>query len=238
MNNKNLSVVIPCFNEEKRVVSTLYEISDYFTAKGIQFEILIVDDGSTDSTVDTVSKLSNKMNNIRIYRNQSNMGKGYSVGLGVFKSSGNYILFTDADMSTPIDEFEKFILHINHGEKIMIGSRKMNGANIVTRQPFLREFLGKVFTKLSNLILGTNYSDFTCGFKCFETDIAKKIFSKRKINRWGFDSEILFLAKKLKYKVIEIPITWRNDLATKVDLKKDILNSFVELIKIRIIHRA
>ncbi len=235
---KGISIVIPCYNEEKRITSTLEKVYSYFARRDFPFEIIIVDDGSTDASLDVINRVSCRIKNIRLYRNTHNMGKGYAVGLGVSRSNHRYILFTDADMSTPIEEFDKFIMYINDSARIMIGSRKMPGAKVVVRQPLLRELMGKAFTKLSNFILKTNYSDFTCGFKCFEAGTAKKIFSLRKIDRWGFDSEILFLAKQNGYKVIEIPITWYNDSATKVDFKKDILNSFVELIKIRMIHRG
>ena len=235
--NKSISVVIPCFNEEKRLFETLHRIDNYFTNKGVDFEVIVVDDGSIDSTVKSIKAISNEIKNLSLYVNPHNMGKGYSIGLGISKSKYEYILFTDADMSTPIEEFDKFLARINDGKKIIIGSRKMAGANVIVKQPVIREFMGKAFTRLSNLILGTNFSDFTCGFKCFETSVAKEIFSKSRINRWSFDSEILYLTKKLNYDVVEVPVTWHDDRATKVNLKKDILGSFTELIKIRMIHK-
>lgn len=174
--DKSISIIVPCFNEERCIELTLDRINNYFVEKGIQFEIITIDDGSTDTTLKLTKTLSERIGNIHIYKNPFNMGKGYSVGVGVHKSNCEYILFTDADLSTPIEEFDKFIMHVNKDEKIMIGSRKMPGANVVMRQPLVREFLGKSFTRLSNLILGTNHSDITCGFKCFEAEVAKRFF--------------------------------------------------------------
>ena len=153
---------------------------------------------------------------------------------GVLKAHGDYILFADADLSTPLAEFDKFVPHILGAREVIIGSRKMAGANITMHQPYWREFCGKVFTALSSYILGVGVSDFTCGFKCFSRKAAMSIFSKALIDDWSFDAEILFLARKTGYKIVEIPVRWKNDRASKVRILRDIISSLKGLLRIHI----
>lgn len=160
------------------------------------------------------------------------MGKGAAIRSGMLNSEGEWAIFMDADYSVPIEEFEKFERYMN-GYQVIIGSRKTEGSNVEIRQHPVREFMGKVFTWLSNFILSTNYTDFTCGFKCFRGDVINKIFGRQIINRWSYDSEILYLVKKFNLKYIEVPVRWRNDPNTKVRLLKDTVDSFLDLIRIR-----
>lgn len=234
-----LSVVIPVYNEQNCIYGTLKTISSYLQTKQFHSEIIIVDDGSTDNTVLEVKRFIQESGvEIRILRNEKNCGKGKAVNVGVREATGEYILLTDADLSTPIEQFNTFLEKIyQQKEKIIIGSRRISGAHIEVHQPYLREFLGRGFTILSNLILSTNYSDFTCGFKCFKREVAKLIFSKQTIWRWGYDAEILYLARRMGISVREVPVLWRNNPNTKVKLLYDTIFSFLELLKIKLVHK-
>ena len=163
-----------------------------------------------------------------------NQGKGFALKKGVEKTTKKYILITDIDFSTPMEELKKFYPLIKNQADIVIGSRKAKGAQIVERQKVLREWLGARFTDLSNLWLKLNISDFTCGFKLFKADVGKKLFKLSKIKRWGYDTEIIYLAKKLNYKITEVPVEWENDERTKVSLIKDIFRSLLDLLLIKI----
>ena len=229
-----LSIVIPAYNEENDIENTIIRASDYFLKQALDYEIIVVDDGSKDRTVEKVRNLLGKYTNLRLLKNSSNRGKGSAVRLGMLQGAGDYLLFMDADLSTPLIEFIKFIPEIQAGADIIIGTRKKKGANITMRQPILREYMGKVFTWVSNILLGCAVSDYTCGFKIFSRQAAKNIFSRQRIEGWGFDSEIIFLAGKNKYNIKEIPVSWHNDAGTKVRLVRDSINSFIELIRIRI----
>ena len=219
----NLSVIIPVYNEAKRLPHALT-----ICGKNPGWEIIFVNDGSTDATAALIKKAGFKL--ISYPKNQ---GKGYALKQGVKLATGRMILITDVDFSTPLAELNKFF---PVGADIVIGSRKTKGAQITKHQSPWREFLGRQFTNLTNLWLGTNVSDVTCGFKLFKTPVAKKLFALSKIKRWGYDAEILYLAKKLKFKIAEVPVVWHNDARTKVALLPDIFRSLVDLILIRLIH--
>ncbi|MFN3551296.1 MAG: dolichyl-phosphate beta-glucosyltransferase [Endomicrobiia bacterium] len=234
-----ISIVIPVYNEESCIEKTLIKTREFLISKDIEYEIIVADDGSTDKTRQIVEKFVNdvKDNNIKFVTENKHLGKGYAVNLGMKNASAEYILFMDADLSTDIVELEKFLLYMRQGIDVIIGSRRIPGSKIVVHQPFYREFMGQVFTWIANLILGTNFSDFTCGFKCFSSYAKNEIFRRQKITNWSFDAEILFLAKKLGFKIKEVPVIWKNDPSTKVNLFRDTLSSFRGLIKIRKIHR-
>ncbi len=229
-----ISVIIPAFNEAKRILPTTEKIEKFFSKKGMDWQLILVDDGSTDGTSRVVEEGVKHKNNIKIIRHPTNMGKGAAVKSGMLSAEGDYVLFMDADSSTEINEFEKFVPFIEKGIDVIVGSRKVKGAQIKRKQSFLREFFGKGFTLLSNLMLGTDYSDFTCGFKCFKKGIAQKIARLQTINNWSFDSEILFLVRKLNLDYVEIPIKWTNDPASNVRILRDIITSFFGLIEINI----
>jgi|SRR3989344_5286914 len=237
MKNQLLSIIIPLFNEESRVEKAVSELEKYLSIQDFSTQVIFVDDGSTDKTVRKIKELKPKFD-FEIISYRPNKGKGHAIKQGVAEAKGSYLLFCDVDMSTPLNEFNKFLPLVKKKIPVVIGTRKAAGAKIIKRQPFLRQKMGEVFTMLSNILLRSSVSDFTCGFKCFSRGAAEKIFSFSTINRWSYDSEILFLANKLGFKIIEVPVVWKNDSRTKVNLFKDIIESFTDLLKIRLNDRA
>lgn len=228
-----LSIVIPAFNEALRIPPTLRTIAAHLNKSGKDYEILVVDDGSTDGTGNAITALEPEIPPLRLLSYGPNRGKGFAVRFGILEARGKYILMSDADLSTPIEELDRFLPYLLGGTSIVIGTRKHSEAQILQRQPIWRESMGKVFTHFSNLVLGLHRSDFTCGFKAFEQSAAKRIFSKQRIQRWAFDSEILFLADRENYKVVEVPVRWMNSPETKVHVVKDTIITFFSLWKIR-----
>lgn len=236
MNNSNypskLSVVIPLFNEEKRF-SNSFKICANLHKRFPGWELIFVNDGSNDQTQNLVKEKIGSFKNMILISYSQNQGKGYALKKGILKASKPLVLFTDIDFSTPINQLELFYPFIQKGADIVIGTRKVKGAQITQHQPKLREYLGRSFTNLTNLILNLQISDYTCGFKLFKKDVAQKLFHLQKIKRWSFDAEILYLASRNNYKIFEVPVVWQNDASTKVNLVRDITNSFVDLLKIK-----
>lgn len=228
---KFLSIIIPVFNEEKRV-RNLTQVITYLKKQKYNSELIIVNDGSTDRTTQ-ILKLLKKKFKFKIISYFPNKGKGFAIKTGMLSAKGKYRLFLDIDLSTPITELKNLLPHLKK-YNIVVGSRKMKGANVTARQPFVREFLGKIFTLMSQKVLTMKISDFTCGFKCFSEKATKEIFTRQTIRGWGFDSEILFIGKLHKNSIKEIPIQWKNNPGTKVKFPVDIINSLSELAKIRI----
>lgn len=230
-----ITIVIPAYNEERSIEVILKSIMDYMAQKkDVAYDIIVVDDGSSDNTVKLIEDMRNKYAQISLIQLGSNFGKGKAVREGMLKGEGAYLLFMDADSSTSIKELEKFFPLINKNKDVIIGTRKVCGAQILKHQSFYREFFGKGFTWLSNFITKANVSDFTCGFKCFSQKSARQIFSRSVIDDWAFDAEILYLAKKMNFEIIEVPIVWKNDKSSKVRLFRDILNSLKGLFRIHI----
>lgn len=234
-----LSLIIPVYNEEKRVKKGLATALNYLKKQAYPWELIIIDDGSTDRTIGVLSATNYELltTNYRVHilRTHRNFGKGHAIRLGVEAAEGDYIIFSDIDFSVPIESTEKFIAALKNN-KVAIGSRRLRNSKVTKKQNKIRESLGQGFTQISNLILGLDHSDFTCGFKGFKKAAAKNLFRRQRINGWAFDSEILFLTKKLKYKVSEIPVSWKNDPFTKVNLAHDIFLSFISLLLIKIRH--
>ena len=228
-----LSIIIPAYNEAARLEETVYRIFGYCQSMGQPFEMIVVDDGSSDDTPRLVQSMQSGIKNLILISCASNRGKGYAVRLGIREAQGKYILFTDADLSTPIEELDGFLSCLENGFPMVIATRKHPAAKILQQQPVWRESMGKVFTEISNLILGLRVSDFTCGFKAFQRDVAKKLFRMQRIDRWAFDSELLFLARYCGYRVAELPVSWSNSADTKVRIFRDTITSFLALWKIR-----
>jgi glycosyltransferase involved in cell wall biosynthesis len=231
-NNIYLSLVIPLYNESERIGQAVGSLSRFLLKQDFTHEVIFVDDGSRDDTIIKLISLKPKFNYLTLgYK--INRGKGYALKQGMKKARGSYVIFLDVDMSTPIEELRKFRPWMDGEYHIIIGTRKAHGARLVKRQPILRQKMGEIFTALSNLAIGGGVTDFTCGFKCFSQEAARKIWNAETINRWGFDTEIIFLARKFGYSVTELPVVWSNDERTRVNLLKDSLRSLSDLFKIR-----
>ena len=225
------SIIIPAYNEEKRISKTVARILEFFEKKKVDFEIIVVNDGSKDKTSEAVKIFRNKK--IRLLEFSPNHGKGFAVKQGMLNAKGDIILFSDADLSTPIEEFDKLINYIKDFD-VIIGSRSIKGANVVKHQPFYRELMGKIFNKIVRLFTIRGIIDTQCGFKIFNQKAAKDVFSRTRITGFGFDVEALFLAKISGYKIKEVPVTWINDEQTKISPVKDSLKMFIEVLKVRI----
>lgn len=235
-----LSIIIPIYNEEDRLPKTFEALLELVLPRGIKLDkIIFVNDGSKDNSVLKIKKASIRLERllrtkIEIISDACNHGKGFAVRSGMMRSNSDYTLFSDADMSTPFDELQKFRFWMKAGYDVIIGTRKNGQSTILRNQPIYRQILGKVFTFLSNIILGTWISDFTCGFKLFSKNAKDKIFASQTVIGWGFDAEILYIASKLPLKFQEIPVVWSNDSRSKVMIFKDAPKTLYDLFKIRI----
>ncbi|MBI2057425.1 MAG: glycosyltransferase family 2 protein [Candidatus Yanofskybacteria bacterium] len=213
-----LSVIIPAYNEEKRITRTLLAVDEYLKKQPYQYEILVVNDGSKDKTSEVVNDLSLQITNLKFIDNKENHGKGFVVRQGMLDASGDVRLFMDADNSTAIDEVAKFLPYFSQGYDIVIGSRQAVGSLVVVKQSWFREFLGKMFRLLVHVVVPLGVEDSQAGFKAFSKKAAETIFTKQIIFRWAFDVEILAIAKKFGLKTKEVPIVWSNDLESHVKL--------------------
>jgi len=230
----HLSVIVPAYNEEKRLPQTLREINDYLKKQNYESEIIIVSDGSKDRTVGVAKNLMSEIKNLRVIEFKENRGKGFGVKEGMLGALGDFRLFTDADNSTPVNQIEKIWPEFEKGFDIVIGSRDLKGAILDPPQPLFRRFTGEVFKYLRKIIVGLwDIEDSQCGFKCFKKKAAENIFPKCKISRFAFDPEILLIGKKLGYKIKEVPIYWKNDLTSKVKLKS-MVKMALDLFKIKL----
>ncbi len=226
-----ISVVIPAYNEEGKLPSAIKKIREYLSKKGHDYEIIVVDDGSSDKTSSCVQGIDTP--NVVLLKNEKNMGKGYSVRRGVLSAKGDLIMFTDADLSTPIEELDRFLEEIKEND-IVIGSRSLPESNIEVPQGIIRNRLGKIFGLLVNRFVIKGIGDSQCGFKLFRRDTAYKIFPFARMNGFAFDVEILLIAKKLGKKIKILPITWRNSASSRLHPIIDSTKMFIELIKIKI----
>jgi dolichyl-phosphate beta-glucosyltransferase len=231
-----LSIIIPAYNEESRLPRTLTRIRDYFASKNIpseQLEILVVDDGSRDGTAQVAEKWANEMPSVRLISNGDNRGKGFSVRHGMLEACGRIALFTDADLSSPIEECEKLLAAIDAGNEVAIGSRALDRSLITTHQSHLRELAGMIFNTFVQLFMGLSFRDTQCGFKAFVREPSRIVFEQQRIERFGFDPEILFLAKRHGLRTVEVAVRWAHDPATKVHMLRDSLMMFSDLLIIR-----
>jgi glycosyltransferase involved in cell wall biosynthesis len=232
----DLSIVIPAYNEERRLARTLGRIRDFFADEwkhGGEVEILVVDDGSTDGTADVARKWMRTMPCLRLLSNEGNRGKGYSVRHGMLAARGRVALFTDADLSAPIEELEKLFAAIGEGNDVAIGSRAIDRTLIKVHQSRFREVAGMIFNAFVKLVTGLSFQDTQCGFKAFRRERSRIIFEQQRVERFGFDPEILFLARRHGLRSVEVPVRWAHDEATRVRVLRDSLQMFAELLYIR-----
>jgi glycosyltransferase involved in cell wall biosynthesis len=236
MNSPELSIVVPAYNEEARLPRSLALLRDYLASRGVggeQAEIIVVDDGSTDSTAQIVQEWSRQLPSVRLVSNGQNRGKGYSVRHGMLEARGSVALFTDADLSAPIEEADKLFTALKAGNDVAIGSRALDRSLISTHQSRLREFAGIIFNGFVRLSTGLPFHDTQCGFKAFLREPSRIVFEQQRVERFGFDPEILFLAKRHGLPTVEIPVRWAHDPATKVHVLRDSLLMFRDLFVIR-----
>jgi len=231
----HLSIIIPAYNEEKRLSKTLEALDRYLSNQSYDYEILVVDNGSTDKTAPIVRNLANQVKGLKLIEGSPTRGKGFAVKKGILASQGDFRIFIDADNSTSIDQIEKMWPEFKNGYGLVIGSRDVKGAVLDPPQPWLRNIiLGKGFKLYRKLIIGLwEIQDTQCGFKCFTKKAAEEIFPKCQIDHFAFDPEVLVVGKSLGYKIKEIPVYWKNDPESKVNFKS-IISMALDLIKIKL----
>lgn len=227
-----LSIIIPAYNEELRLSSTLEQIALYVRASGRETEILVVDDGSNDRTAAVAEAFRQKFPALRVLSNGVNRGKGYSVRRGMQEARGRLVLFTDADLSAPIEEAGKLLAALETHD-VAIGSRALDRRLIFERQSRFREFAGIIFNTLVRLCLRLPFVDTQCGFKAFRREPCRIIFAQQRIERFGFDPELLYLARHHGLRAVEIPVRWGHSPATKVSLLRDSVQMFLDVFIIR-----
>lgn len=230
-----LSVVIPAYNEEKRLPTTLEKVCQFLNESSYQgIEVIVVDDGSSDNTAGVVNEMAKECEFVKLIKLPGNRGKGYAVNQGVLEAKGDYVLFMDADNSTPITELDKLLTVMNKGKwSLVIASRYLQESNVRVEQPWYRVLMGRLGNLLINMFLLRGIKDTQCGFKLFRNDIAKAIFKRQTIWRFAFDMEILFIARKLGYSFKEVPVSWVNVEGSRLRPIKDGLRTFRDLLKIR-----
>lgn len=227
------SIILPAYNEAERLGPSLEKALAFVRERNWQVEILVVDDGSSDETAAIVRGFMQQAPEIRLIENPGNRGKGYSVRNGMLHARGEILLFSDADFSSPIHEADKLVQAIHEGADVAFGSRWLLAQTQTKRQSLLRQFVGRVYNRLMRITLGLPYRDTQCGFKAFTRRAAGVVFTRQQIERWGFDPEILFIARRFGLKMVEVPVEWANDDRSKVNPFSDGIKMFLELLTIR-----
>ncbi|MGA8765133.1 MAG: dolichyl-phosphate beta-glucosyltransferase [Candidatus Sulfotelmatobacter sp.] len=227
------SIVIPAYNEGARLRATLEKVLAYMRQQKWDTEVIVVNDGSRDNTAEIVQEIARTNPALRLVENPGNRGKGYSVRNGMLNANGQVVLFSDADLSSPIEEMPKLLDALQAGADIAIGSRWLRTELQTQRQPFHRQFFGRIFNLLLRATLGLQFADTQCGFKAFTRQAARTIFPLQRIERWGFDPEILFLARKFGFKVKEVPVLWGHSGGTRIHPLKDGSRMFLDMLRIR-----
>ncbi len=233
MKSFTYSIVIPAYNESARIGATLKRVLAYVDSRSWNAEVIVVNDGSRDDTAAVVRSFAERDSRLRLVENPGNRGKGYSVRNGMMNASGELLFFTDADMSSPIEEAPKLLEAIAAGADVAVGSRWLRSETQTQRQPLYRQLFGRIFNAALRIVLGLSYADTQCGFKIFTRRAAHIIFPLQRIDRWGFDPELLFLAKRFGFKVSEIPIAWAHSEGSRIRYFRDGMHMFWEMLKIR-----
>lgn len=230
-----LSVVVPAFNEEKRLPQSLDLVLDFLKKQPYDSEVIVSDDGSTDRTVGIArEKLAGFPHQVLVA--PQNRGKGSAVRRGMLAATGDYILFTDADLSTPIVEVTRFLASLEKDQDLVIASRDLPDSRVEIHQNLFRETMGKVFNRIACLFAFRGIRDSQCGFKCFRKEAARRLFGLQKLDGFSFDVEILFLAQKHGYRILELPVIWRNSAQSRVQVLRDPLLMFWDVLRIRSLH--
>ena len=227
-----LSIVIPAFNEEKRLPATLERIAGYINTSGRETEVIVVDDGSADETLRAAESFRGKIADLRVVSNGQNRGKGYSVRHGFMESHGEIVLFTDADLSAPIEEADKLLAKMDD-YAVAIGSRAVNRELIEVHESRFRELAGIIFNRIVRVILRLPFVDTQCGFKAFRREKCNVIFEQQTIERFGFDPELLYLARHHGLRIAEVAVRWAHSPATKVNMLRDSVQMFLDVVIIR-----
>jgi glycosyltransferase involved in cell wall biosynthesis len=227
------SIVIPAYNESARIPATLKSVVDCIRQRGWSAEVVVVNDGSSDSTADVVRAFAAANPEVRLLENPGNRGKGYSVRSGMLQAHGEVVLFSDADLSAPIEEADGLFAAIAAGADIAIGSRWLETKRQTIRQPFYRQFFGRCFNGVTRFVMGLKFADTQCGFKAFTRAAAQTVFQLQTIERWGFDPEILFIALKRGYRIQEVPVSWAHDERTRMSYLKDGIKMLEEIAIVR-----
>jgi glycosyltransferase involved in cell wall biosynthesis len=227
------SIVIPAYNESARLGASLEKVLAYVHAQTWNAEVIVVNDGSRDNTAEIVRTVAAKDPILRLIENPGNRGKGYSVRNGMLHAKGDIVVFSDADLSSPIEEAAKLLHALDEGADIAIGSRWLRAETQTQRQPLYRQLFGRIFNLLLRMTLGLNFKDTQCGFKAFKQPAVRAIFPLQKIERWGFDPEILYLARKQGFKAQEVPVLWGHSGGTRINPLVDGARMFAEMLRIR-----
>jgi glycosyltransferase involved in cell wall biosynthesis len=233
MSEPTHSIVIPAYNESERLATSIPHVLEFVHSHGWQAEVIVVNDGSRDDTADVVRRFAESDPMIILVENPGNCGKGYSVRNGMLHARGAVALFADADLSSPITEADKLFAALAEGADVAIGSRWLKRELQTGRQPLIRQLYGRLFNLGLRIVLGLSYKDTQCGFKAFNRRAIDTIFPRQQIERWGFDPELLFLARKFGLKTAEVPVEWAHDHRSKINPLRDGLRMGVEVLKIR-----
>lgn len=233
MDELQYSIVIPAFNEQARIAATLDRVLACITARGWAAEVIVVNDGSTDRTAAIVLEYTRRFPGLRLIENPGNRGKGYSVRSGILQSRAPVVMFTDADLSAPIEEAERLFTAIDQGADVAIGSRWLDRSRQTLQQPLYRRLFGRCFNLLTRMVMHLPLADTQCGFKAFRRSAAQTIFLRQRVERWGFDPEILYIALRLGMPVKEVPVTWGHDERSRISYLKDGLRMLQDLLMVR-----
>jgi dolichyl-phosphate beta-glucosyltransferase len=234
MSEPFLTIVVPAFNESSRLGGSLESIRSYADAKPFSLEVIVVDDGSRDRTPELVTEFANRFPAMRFLRHEQNRGKGYTVRRGVLEARGEFVAFTDADLSAPVEDVDQLLRALeSSGADAAVGSRALKRELIGVHQPWFREFGGRTFNLLVRLITGLKLRDTQCGLKLFRRATTRRAFELQRVDGFGFDPELLFLIERLGGKVVEVPVRWNNDLGTKVHFLRDATRMALELVLLR-----
>ncbi len=228
------SFIIPAYNESERLATSLPKIFAYIRERQLQAEVIVVNDGSSDNTAQITRSFTSQYPDLRLLENPGNCGKGYSVRNGMLHANGDVLLFTDADLSSPIYEATKLFAALEQGADVAIGSRWLQAALQTERQPWYRQLYGRLFNLALRIVLGLKYRDTQCGFKAFTRTAAQTIFSRQRVERWGFDPELLFLADKFNLWTVEVAVEWAHDHRSKISPLRDGLKMSMEMLDVRL----